>query len=90
MPRLIALGAILFLNAAFCVSALASSGTGEISGKVLDPKRAAVAGASVKLVNAAGSAIRQTTADDKGNFQLEVIDPGEYQIVVESPGFVTL
>ena len=91
MLRLIALGAMLFVTAAFCVTVLAaSSGTGEISGKVLDPKGGAVAGANVKLVNAAGTVIRQTNADEKGNFQLEDIDPGEYQIVVESPGFVTL
>ena len=91
MLRLIALGAMLFVPAAFCVTVLAAaSGTGEISGKVLDPKGGAVGGANVKLVNAGGTVIRQTNADEEGNFQLEDIDPGEYQIVVESPGFVTL
>ncbi len=89
MRRLIASGTFLFVTAVFCLRVLAASGTGEISGKVLDPRGAAVAGAGVKLVNAAGTAIRQTSTDDKGNFQLEAIDPGEYQIIAESSGFVT-
>lgn len=71
------------------MSVLPATGTAEISGKVLDPKGAAVAGAIIKLVNSAGTAIRQAASDDKGNFQLEGIDPGEYQITAESPGFVT-
>ena len=89
MRQHIALGTLLFLAAFFCVSVLAAGGTGEISGKVLDPKGAAVAGAIVKLVDAAGTTIRQATADDRGNFQLDGIDPGEYQMTVEAPGFVT-
>jgi len=89
MRRLLALGTVLFLTAIPCVSVLPATGTAEISGKVLDPKGAAVAGAIIKLVNSAGTAIRQAATDDKGNFQLEGIDPGEYQITAESPGFVT-
>lgn len=89
MRHLLALGTVLFLTAILCVSVLPATGTAEISGKVLDPKGAAVAGAIIKLVNSAGTAIRQASTDDKGNFQLEGIDPGEYQITAESPGFVT-
>jgi hypothetical protein len=89
MRRLLALGTVLFLTAIPCVSVLPATETAEISGKVLDPKGAAVAGAIIKLVNSAGTAIRQAATDDKGNFQLEGIDPGEYQITAESPGLVT-
>jgi Carboxypeptidase regulatory-like domain len=86
MLRLIALGAILFVTATLLTVTAAASGSGEISGKVLDPKSATVTGASVKLVNAAGTAIRQTTTDEKGNFQLEDIDPGgELEFVRAKP-----
>jgi hypothetical protein len=83
---------------AFCMSwmvflsssLLATGATGNLSGKILDPNGVGVAGATVKLVNAAGTAIRQTTTDDKGNFRLSGIDPGEYQLTAGSPGFVTV
>ncbi len=90
MRQLIAIAKCLLLMFFFCMSSLAASGTGKIAGKVLDPKGVAVVGATVKLVNAAGSAIRQATTDDEGNFQLDGIDPGEYELIAESVGFVTL
>jgi hypothetical protein len=83
---------------AFCLSLMgscgvdvvAAAGTGRISGRVLDPKGIAVSGASVKLVNAAGTVVRETATDQKGSFQLEGIDPGEYRLGAESVGFVTV
>jgi|GEM_PF-3283942 len=42
---------------------LSATEANRISGKVLDPKGATVAGAQVTLTNAAGAAIRQATSD---------------------------
>src|SRR5260370_11670600 len=55
MRRLLALGTVLFLTAIPCVSVLPATGTAEISGKVLDPKGAAVAGTSTQFGNFSGA-----------------------------------
>jgi len=90
MRRLIAKAFCFYLMGFFCMTLSAAGGTGRISGKILDPKGVAVSGASVNLVNAAGTAISRTTTDDKGNFQFEGIEPGEYQLTAEAAGFVTV
>src|SRR5580704_2863692 len=72
----------------FCVTALAE--TGKISGRVLDPQNAAVAGARIKLLNAAGSKIAETLSDQDGGFLLSGIDLGVYRVTAEEPSFVTV
>ncbi len=68
----------------------ADSDIARLSGKVLDPQSAPVAGARVQLVNAAGTVIREIKSDGQGNFVLTGIDPGEYQITAQGPSFVTV
>src|SRR5208283_731110 len=66
-------------------SSLASAAdTGRVSGKVIDPQGASVAGARVQLVNAAGAVVREVKSDGQGNFVLAGIDPGEYQISAQA------
>src|SRR5271165_94482 len=77
----------LLLVASYSLSAAETS---RISGKVLDPKGATVAGANVKLLNAAGTKVGETVSDRDGNFVLAGVDPGVYQVKAEEPSYVTV
>ncbi len=68
----------------------ASTDPGRVSGKVLDPQGAPVAGAHVKLLNSARALVGETTSDEHGDFTLKGIDPGEYQLTAEDPSFVSV
>jgi len=72
----------------FCTAACADSGT--VVGRTLDPLGAAVAGAKVKLPNAAGTKIAETLSEADGNFRFAGVDPGVYQAIAESPSFVSV
>ena len=78
-----------------CLLVLACGGlwateAGRISGRVLDPKGATVAGAQVTLTNAGGAVIRQTKSDAQGNFVLDGTDAGQYQLTAEAASFLTV
>ncbi len=75
-----------------CLLALcapAQAATGSIAGRVLDPQNASMAGAKIKLLNAAGIRVAETVSDQEGNFSLPAVDPGVYQVTAEAPSFVT-
>jgi hypothetical protein len=61
--------------------------TRTISGAVLDPSGASVAGAKVVLTRASGEAIDTATTDNSGAFHFEKIGQGNYQILVQAAGF---
>jgi len=61
-----------------------------VSGRVVDPQGAPVAGAELTLLSAGGSAVTRATTGDDGSFMLTNIDPGDYQLRAESPAFVTV
>src|SRR5690242_7650875 len=63
--------------------------TGTVTGTVLDPQNAAVAGATVTLVDKAGSAPRTTTTTETGRFVFTQIAPGNYDLNVSKTGFAT-
>ena len=63
MRRFIAILSCLLVIAFVCTNVFGASGTGTVAGKACDPKGVAVAGATVRLVNAGGSTIRQATTD---------------------------
>ena len=86
-----------YLRTAFCVAALllplslsASTKTGRVSGKILDPRGGPVAGVHLKLRNSAAAVIREAKSDEQGSFILGDIDPGEYQLTAEEPTFVSV
>src|ERR1700674_4217714 len=58
-----------------------------ISGTVLDPSGASVAGAKVVLATAGGETISATTTDTSGGFRFEKAGQGNYQIRVQAAGF---
>lgn len=61
--------------------------TGSVQGVVQDSSGAAVAKATVQIVNANTQVTQTTTSDASGNFQFVSLAPGSYQITVEASGF---
>jgi hypothetical protein len=60
---------------------------GTLDGTVLDPSRAAVAGATVTVTNNATSTAREVTAGPNGDFSILSLTPGTYTLKVTAPGF---
>jgi Carboxypeptidase regulatory-like domain len=66
----------------------AQGSRGTISGEVTDPTGAVVAGAAVKLIQAANQQeVRSVTTNDSGIYQFLEIEPGVYEIVITATGF---
>ena len=59
-----------------------------ITGAVLDPSDALIAGAVVTLASA-GRDLSGTETDEKGEFRFNEVAPGGYELRVEYPGFKT-
>ena len=67
--------------------ATAQEARGRITGRVVDPSKGSVSGASVKVTDVArGTTFSATTGSD-GLFQFNYLVPGTYQLAVESAGF---
>src|SRR5271155_349827 len=60
---------------------------GSISGTIKDPSGAAIANASVTLVNSATSVLQSATADGRGSYTFPVLPVGSYVLEVNQPGF---
>lgn len=88
---------LLALNA----TAYAQGSRGTISGTVLDPNGAAVAGATVRLIKSGqdgrtagdrveggtGQEVRTVQTNEDGLYQFVEIEPGVYDVIITSPGF---
>jgi len=64
--------------------------TGRVSGVVLDPSHAAVAGAKVKIRNTASGDTKVINSGGNGRYIFDALPPGQYQIAVEAKGFQRL
>jgi hypothetical protein len=62
----------------------------EVSGTVLDPTGAGVAGATITLHQISTANTRTTHAGADGRFVLAALPPGQYRAEVASPGFLDL
>jgi Carboxypeptidase regulatory-like domain/TonB dependent receptor len=60
---------------------------GKITGRVMDPNGAAVAGASVKVIDVARNSTVSLTSNSDGLFDAPYLQPGKYQVLVEVTGF---
>src|SRR5260370_17520310 len=58
-----------------------------ISGRVLDPHNAPIAGALVTIRNSGTNASHQTRTDGRGSYSAAFLQPGDYSITVEVAGF---
>jgi len=61
-----------------------------VEGFVLDPTEAAVAGATITLVERQTGMRRVTTSDERGWYRLTALAPGAYALRAEAPGFSPL
>jgi outer membrane receptor protein involved in Fe transport len=61
--------------------------TGSISGTVLDPQGAVVAGASVRATQVETNRVFTTTSSNGGVVQLPSLPPGTYNVAVDAKGF---
>lgn len=83
--RLVLALALTLIASAMC---MAQGTRGTIRGEVTDQNGAAVAGATVKLVNLARKQeVRSTTTDENGAFTMIEVDPAGYQVVITAQGF---
>ena len=64
-----------------------NAGSRSISGTVLDPSGAAIAGAQVVLLSGDGKEVSRVTSDKDGGFQFEKLPTGTFKIEAQAPGF---
>jgi hypothetical protein len=69
------------------VSLRAQEARGTITGKVSDPNKAAVPGATVKVTDVERGTTTTLTTNDEGIYQAPYLALGTYQVVVETTGF---
>jgi len=81
----VSIGLIMVLIFAQSISAQETRGT--IKGIVTDPNKAAIAGASVKVVDTSRGTTTTLTTNDDGYYQAVYLIPSTYQIIVEANGF---
>ena len=79
--------ALLFLVCS-CFHAVAQSGTGSISGKVVDSLQQPLEGATILVRSATNNtAVKTALTENKGSFLLEKIKEGSYQLIISMSGF---
>ncbi len=64
-----------------------TSGTGALSGTIVDPSGALVAGAQVKVVSQSTGETRNTVSQANGNWVVPLLPPGGYRVETTKPGF---
>src|ERR1700736_4673106 len=86
MRRSITLLFTMFLIAA---PSRAQGPAGEITGTVVDPSGAIVAGATVTVINPSTSTQRVVKTNSSRIYDVPALMPGNYNLKVEVPGFTT-
>ncbi|HEY8561963.1 MAG TPA: carboxypeptidase regulatory-like domain-containing protein [Pyrinomonadaceae bacterium] len=87
ITQIFAVSTGLMMVLIFAQSISAQETRGNIRGIVSDPNKAAVAGASVKIVDTARGTTTDLTTNDDGFYQANYLIPSTYQIIVEANGF---
>src|SRR5437773_177059 len=83
---------LLCLLAMFCLGTpvVGQTVTGTISGTVVDPNGAVVAGANITLLNEQTKDKRHQVTNESGRFTFASSQPGIYSVKIEHEGFETL
>src|SRR5437867_1371563 len=84
------LGWVLLCIALSCASAFSKETRSQLSGHVIDPKGAAIVGASVMVRNADTGLEQATKTNASGYYQATLLQPGNYEITAEMSGFKKL
>src|SRR6267143_2012631 len=77
---------LLITSGAFAQS---QATTGNIEGRVLDPREAAVPGASVVATNQETGLEKTATTNDEGGFNIILLPPGTYTVRASAGGFAS-
>jgi Carboxypeptidase regulatory-like domain/TonB dependent receptor len=85
MKRLPCMAALICL--CFCISALAQTQFGTVSGRVADASGAVIANAKITLTNTATNVKRETETNSEGLFALANVSAGNYEITIEKESF---
>jgi hemoglobin/transferrin/lactoferrin receptor protein len=73
-----------------CLCAFASAiAADRLSGTIVDPKDAPIAGAMITILNAQGTALHETVSDSNGNFAVSGLGAGSYGLRIKAPHFET-
>jgi hypothetical protein len=78
---------VVGLFAAVPAAALAQTSTSRISGRVVDVRQEAIAGASVTITNEATGVSQTQTTTEAGVYAFEALPVGLYTVTVEQNGF---
>lgn len=78
---------VLLLTLAVAAFAQSQASTGNIEGRVNDPKAAAIPGATITATNQGTGLERSATTDDQGAFRIILLPPGPYTVRVSATGF---
>jgi len=60
-----------------------------LSGTILDPNGAVIAGARIVVTDPATRESLETRSDDQGRFSFADLPAGDYLLTINSPGFIT-
>ncbi len=79
---------VLFAAASASIaSAQSQANAADLTGTVVDPNGAVVAGANVTARNKGTGIERSTTSNDEGTYRLIALPPGEYEVTAEAATF---
>ncbi|MGH9752965.1 MAG: carboxypeptidase regulatory-like domain-containing protein, partial [Blastocatellia bacterium] len=81
-------GVLIFTGLAWVPSAFGqTAATGALSGAVVDPQRAAIAGAEIKVTNEENGTVRRVTSGLEGSYLIPLLPPGVYRVEVSASAF---
>jgi hypothetical protein len=72
---------------AACLTSVAASSFGRLSGQILDPQGNPVASARISIATKAGAIVRETISDQDGHFGWLDLEAGAYRITAEISSF---
>ena len=78
---------ILFLGLLFLVELQGQSSDASLTGRITDPKKAVIDGASVTVINTGTGVHYQGMTNETGEYYVTNLSPGRYRIEVEKIGF---
>src|SRR3954466_8404601 len=74
----------MFIRVIFMLVQVASA---QLSGDIVDPRGAPIAGASIVLTEANTNAVVRAVSENSGTYTAFPVKPGLYRVTVEAPGF---
>ena len=86
-PRLMVLSVAILLGFGTTAAWSQATSTATLAGLVTDEQNAAVAGAEVRLVDAATGSTQTTLTNESGRYVIANVAPGTYAITISKQGF---